>query len=134
MKETAIPDFVNIRARIANYLAIIDLCIEGFEFDHGHHLNEEDKLYLSNIIDGKDELRSLMNKLDNVYASKSLSSEDLTKFRHDLRLAINIILGYSEVILEVLAENQPSYVGGNFALILQATREILKNVDLLNAK
>ncbi len=127
-----IINYCHIRSRIDNYNSVIHLCLTAFNFDNILYLKSEARAYLQKITEGSMEFFSLLNKLDIIYfEEKKVTADELGIIRHDLRLAINIIQGYSEILLEECAQQDASYMGGHFTLIISATREMLKNIELL---
>jgi signal transduction histidine kinase len=132
MEEKNIINYHDIRVRINNYVTIIQICLVGFSHEHLNYLEGKERSYLQKIEEGRAQLFILLTELDLLILDKKADPNVLAKYRHDLRLAINVIQGYSEVIQEELYERTNQSVGGNFTLIADAAREILKNVDFID--
>lgn len=126
-----INDFYTIRLRINNYLSIISICLCNFSEDNQIYLERNDCAYVQKIEEGRIQMLTLLMELDDQMHEQPVEPAILSKYRHDLRLAVNIIQGYAEVLLEALQEKAITSVGGHFSIIIYASREILKNIELL---
>lgn len=121
--------FAATYTRIVNFLKIIHIALYDFDMDN-HYYPSNDLVFIKNIEKGIEQLNDLLAQL-KIEQEKQINNKVLfTKLHHDMRLAINLIQGYAEMLLDVLqSELEP--IGGNFDCIINAAKEILKNVDLL---
>lgn len=133
-KIITITNYDRIRTRINNYITIIQICLQNFNRDNLLFLAENERIYLGKISKGISELFLLLQELDCLILDKRMTTKLVDKLRHDLRSAINIIQGYSELIKENIINNHESLMGGNFLIIISASQEILKNSDQLKAQ
>lgn len=131
-QQEIIVNYYSNRSRINNYLLIINICLSGFYIDISQNFSDKDKKYIRKIEDNLKKLEDLLRKLDCRFNENKMEGEKITSILHDLRLSINIVQGYSELILDTFSKNYPTPIGGNFVLIISSAKEILKNLNWLN--
>ena len=122
--------FSQLSHRIKGYMSILQICITFFEEDTRQCVSEKDLAYITKIQDALTKLDTLITGIMDS-PNEALTSDRLAKCRHDARLSVDIIQGYSDIIVENCQASHQLEVAGHFSVMMVVAGHLLHNTDLL---